>query len=92
MPLGLASSFHAGSVPFRDGFVLVGGSSERGRVYHDTLHYFEPEDERWEEMSAKLDHARGFHIASEGKDSVSCQFRGEFFVPVPVTKSMGICR
>ena len=76
MPLGLASSFHAGSVPFRDGFVLVGGSSERGRVYHDTLHYFEPEDERWEEMSAKLDHARGFHIASEGKDSVSCQFRG----------------
>ena len=61
MPLGLEGSFHAGSVPFRDGFVLVGGSSERGRRYHDTLHYFVPEDERWEEMSAKLQHSRGFH-------------------------------
>ena len=69
MPLGLAGSFHAGSVPFREGFVLVGGSSECGRRYHDTLHYYEPEDERWEQMPARLDHARGFHVASECPDT-----------------------
>ena len=77
MPAGMSGSFHGAAVPLRDGFVLVGGSSERGRVYHRTLHYFvaEAPDEsgRWEGISAALDYERGFHIA------------------LPVTQSMGIC-
>ena len=77
MPAGMSGSFHGAAVPLRDGFVLVGGSSERGRVYHRTLHYFvaeAPDDSgRWEGISAALDYERGFHIA------------------LPVTQSMGIC-
>ena len=100
MPLGLAGSFHAGSVPFREGFVLVGGSSERGRRYHDTLHYYEPEDERWEQMPARLDHARAFHVASECPESgllsgpfvSAVRAKFELSIPVPVRRSMGICR
>jgi N-acetylneuraminic acid mutarotase len=63
MPPGMAGAYHGKAVPLRDGFVMVGGGSTRGKRYHKGLYFFDPENESWQEMGESLDHQRAFHVA-----------------------------
>ncbi len=63
MPNGMSGAFHGAAVPLGDGFVMVGGSSDRGERYHRDIHYFDPEEERWQTLEQRMDHERAFHVA-----------------------------